>query len=230
MTWEIIHEDSREHLAEKLAAFVAEEITRAIASRGGARLAVPGGTTPEAFLKYLGALSLQWSKVVVTLTDERCVPFASDDSNARFISETLLAGQASEAHFVPLFDEASDLETHLERLAEQYAKDILPLDICVLGMGNDMHTASLFPKAKGLRQALAPDCRLPIVPIYPASDTPPRLSATANTLKTARQLHLLIVGEEKLAALEKAKATSPDEAPVNAILNMKNMHRVWYAS
>lgn len=230
MTLQMITENDRGALANRLAHFVAEELKDAIKKRGKASLAVAGGSTPKAFLTKLGETELDWSKVIVILTDERCVSASNTRSNAKFLSETLLTGVASKATFIPIFHKGMELRDNLDSLASLLSEQVMPIDLCVLGMGTDMHTASLFPQAKGLEDALDPGCTLPIVPIHPSTGEERRLSMTANTLTGARQLHLLITGEAKRAALERAQKTKDIHlAPIKVALDANTMHTIWYA-
>ena len=141
----IVEAADRDALAHLLAGEVAAVLEGAIRGRGRAALAVPGGTTPAAFLTALGGHALDWGAVAVTLTDERCVRADHPRSNRRLLEETLFAGPARAAQFVAL-DDAQALSA------------LLPLDACVLGMGEDWHIASLFPGADRLDEALSVDC------------------------------------------------------------------------
>ncbi|MEM7067606.1 MAG: 6-phosphogluconolactonase [Pseudomonadota bacterium] len=226
MSAQLNQEADRKLLADKLARYVAGELRLAVSEKGAASIAVAGGSTPREFLVRLGQIEIEWSKVTITLTDERCVPFKDERSNARLLSQTLLIGAASGARFIPLYSEDNN-HSAIDKLNEH----ALPLDICVLGMGTDMHTASLFPDAKGLAVGLDENSEFPLVKIMPKGIEEDRISMTVAELKKAKQLHLLITGEEKLAALKRAKATvDVQKAPVKAVLESGNMHSIWYAS
>lgn len=230
MNLQTVYENNREILAEKFAHFVVNELQKAINIKKKASIAVAGGSTPCDFLKRLGHLPLDWQKVVVTLTDERCVSYKSDRSNAQMISNTLLKGKACKARFIPFYNEKLNLQENIKELAKEIEEHVMPIDICVLGMGNDMHAASLFPGAKRLSEALDSDCRHSVLSINPLINEEPRITMTANSLRKAQQLHLLIYGEEKLKSLEKANSiNSFHEAPINVALQSKNFHTVWYA-
>lgn len=195
---------SRALQAETLAAIVAGQLADALAAKGRAALAVPGGSTPGAFLRALSGAAIDWANVAVLLTDERMVPEGDARSNARLLRETLLQGKAAMARYVPL---------------DEDIRALLPLDVCVLGMGTDGHIASLFPGADRLAEALDPDCAAVVLPIRAAAAPEDRLTLTAPVLIGARHLHLLIVGAAKQAALERAKQPGPEAAaPVRAIL------------
>ncbi len=224
----ILHYDDREALALDLAEIVAGELSAAIAEKGRATLAVPGGTTPGPFLAGLSLERIAWDKVSVMLTDERFVPESSDRSNTRLLRETLLQNEAAAAHLVPFYAPADAPEDVLDQLTGA-VEAALPLDVCVLGMGADMHTASLFPGADRLDEALSEDAPL-LLPMRAPGAPEPRLTLSAPVLRAAGALHLLITGAEKQLALERALGSGPAaEAPVRAILNGPTPVTVHYA-
>ncbi|HSF95472.1 MAG TPA: 6-phosphogluconolactonase [Thermohalobaculum sp.] len=229
MTPELQTFPDAEALAAALAAEVAGLLRDAIAARGRATLAVPGGTTPGRFLTLLGQAVLDWEKVGVTLTDERWVPLSSPRSNQRLLAETLFAGPAAAAEFAPLYGATPEPEMALGAIAASLTRIVLPLDVCVLGMGEDMHTASLFPGALGLEAALAPGAP-PVLAITAPGAGEPRITLTAPVLAGAGQVYLLIRGAAKRAALERALAApSALEAPVRAVLDGAARVSVYYA-
>jgi len=204
-------------LAQDLAELVADQLTDAIETHGKASLAVPGGTTPARFLQALSKQDIAWEKVSVMLTDERFVPEDSARSNTRLLKETLLQGHAAAATLVPMVAAGMAPEDVLDALIGGL-KPALPLDIVVLGMGTDMHTASLFPEADKLEEALRDDAPT-LLPMRADGAGEPRITLTAPVLREARYVHLLITGEAKLAALQKALLEGPEaDAPVRVIL------------
>jgi 6-phosphogluconolactonase len=211
-----------------LAEIVARELSEAVAARGRATLAVPGGTTPGPFLCNLSAADIPWDKVTVMLTDERFVPETSDRSNTRLIRETLLQGPAAAAGFVPFYAEADAPEEVIGALIDAVSA-ALPLDVCILGMGEDMHTASLFPGADRLEEALQPGAPV-LLPMRAPGAPEPRMTLSGPALRAAGSLHLLIMGEGKKLALERALADGPViEAPVRAVLQAPNPITIHYA-
>ena len=213
------HYPSREVQAEALAGLLAGRLRTLLETSGRAAIAVPGGTTPGPMLRELGLSDLDWSKVAVTLTDERQVPVSSPRSNARLLTETLLAGAAISARFVPLYCRNGQIDSVYRRLRTE----LLPLDLAVLGMGEDMHTASLFPGATGLAEALAPN-GAPVVAITAPGAEEPRMTLSAPVL-AASERHILIQGPHKRAALERAcRIIDPRIAPISAFLNGATVH------
>lgn len=198
--------DARETLAETLARDVAEELGRAIEAKGKATLAVSGGTTPKLFFEKLSEADLAWSRVTVTLVDERQVPETSERSNARLVRQHLLKNKAAAARFVPLYGNAE---------AEKAAS----FDVAVLGMGNDGHTASFFPGGDRLAQALDSDSSHRLIEIKAPGADEPRLTFTLPVLEAAGRLKLHIEGAEKKKVLDQALAEGPEaDMPVRAVL------------
>ena len=213
----IVEAADRDALARLLAGEIAAVLGAAIGETGRAALAVPGGTTPAAFLSALGGHVLDWAAVAVTLTDERCVPAGHPRSNRRLLDDTLFAGPARAARFVPLDDTPA--------LAA-----LLPLDACVLGMGEDLHIASLFPGADRLAEALSTECAAPALRLHAPGAPEPRITLTAPALTGADRRFVLIHGAEKRAAFEQAMAAAnPADAPVRLVLDGPNPATVYWA-
>ncbi|WP_316013646.1 6-phosphogluconolactonase [Roseobacter sp. HKCCA0434] len=210
--------DSREALMTGLADIVAGQLRAALATQDHATLAVPGGTTPGPFLDALSRADLDWPRIRVMLTDERFVPESSDRSNTALLRRSLLRGAAEGAQLIPFYREADRPEDVFEELTATIAA-ALPLDVCVLGMGADMHTASIFPGADRLGDALDAGAP-PVLPMRAPGAPEPRLTLTAPVLSAARHLHILIQGQDKAEALEQAQAeTDPSAAPVRVALD-----------
>lgn len=212
---------SREALMAGLAATIAGELRAALA-RGAATLSVPGGTTPGPVFDALAEEDLDWSRVAVMLNDERWVDETSPRSNTRLLRERLLVGRAARARLVPLYAPTATPEESLDRLAEGILPH-LPITVLLLGMGADMHTASLFPGADRLAQALASNAPV-LMALRAEAAGEPRITLSAPVLKQAGHIHILITGPDKRAALERAQGLTPVEAPVRVVLDHATVH------
>lgn len=212
----------RDMLALDLSDRLASELGSALRHKERVTFAVPGGTSPGPIFDALTAVRLDWDRVDVMLTDERWVPESSERSNTRLVRERLLQGHAAAATLLPLVADTPRPEDALDRLSEGLLPH-LPIDVLVLGMGADMHTASLFPGADRLEAALAADA--PALMAMRAPGAPePRITLTAPVLRGAISIHVVITGAEKRAALEQAAGMTPAEAPVAAVLDEAVVH------
>lgn len=218
---ELIEYPDAEMMMMDLADTLASELKNCLLVHDHASFAVPGGTTPGPIFDSLCAVDLDWSRVHVMLTDERWVPETSERSNTRLLRERLLIERAAEAKYVPLYAEADTPEEKLPELAEALSPE-LPISVMLLGMGADMHTASIFPGADQLDLALHGDERL--VAMRAPGAPEPRITLSAKVLKQAMSRHIVIVGAEKRAALERARHLPAVEAPVAAVLNGSKVH------
>ncbi|MEO6395154.1 MAG: 6-phosphogluconolactonase [Devosia sp.] len=209
----------KQQLAEALAEAVASTLKASVKASGLASLAVSGGSTPVRFFRALSARGdVPWGEITVTLVDERWVDENSERSNARLVRANLLQGRTALATFVPLYqgggvpDTAGMARTNaaLERVPQ-------PLDVAILGMGNDGHTASFFPRGDTLHDALTTDG--PAIAINAPGAGEPRVTLTLKRLLAAKALHLHIEGREKAETLERAMGEGPvEDMPVRAIL------------
>lgn len=205
-----------------LARLLGRDLREALLRRERVLFAVPGGTTPGPVFDLLSALDLEWDRVDVVPGDERWLPQDHPRSNAGLIRARLLRGKAAAARLVPLWCDVPTADQGAPLLAETLAP-LLPLDVALVGMGTDMHTASLFPGAGGLAAALAADAPA-VVPITAPGAPEPRVTLSARVLKDAFALHVLITGAEKRAALDRATKLAPTEAPIAALLPAATVH------
>jgi 6-phosphogluconolactonase len=222
MAWIEHHHADADALAAALAARLDEDTRDALAVRGRATLALAGGRTPFPAYHALAARPLDWRQVAVMPTDERCVPHADPASNLRGMRDAF--ARAAGVQLQPLTAEDGDPGRSLAQAQAMLARHRDDFDAVVLGMGNDAHTASLFPGAVNLAVALDPAnpddaCRIDPVPLPPEAPYP-RITLTAARLLRARSLHLLITGAGKLAVLREAQASAdPMRHPIAAILH-----------
>lgn len=212
----------REFLMLGLANVIAGQLADFLRREGRASLCVPGGTTPGPIFDTLSGVDIDWQKVAVFLNDERWVGEESPRSNTRLLRERLLRGKAAGAQLVPLYAQAATPEEKLEELAEGL-RPHLPVSVLLLGMGADMHTASLFPGADRLAEGLAADAPV-LLPMRAEAAGEPRITLTAPVLRGAMNIHILITGQEKRDALERALTLPPEQAPVRAVLDNATVH------
>lgn len=217
----LVEYPDREMMMIDLANRLAGELNSAVMRHDFASFAVPGGTTPGPCFDALCAADLDWDRVHVLLTDERWVPETSERSNARLVRERLLVGRAAEARFLPYWREAERPEDVADEISEE-VEEKLPITVLLLGMGTDMHTASLFPGDAHLAEALAGNA--PPVMAMGREGEERRITLTAPVLNGAMSKHLLITGPEKREALERAARLRPEEAPIRAFWSDLDVH------
>ena len=218
----LVEYPDRELMMFTLADQLASDLGAQLRLNDRASLSVPGGTTPGPVFDVLSGVGLDWDRVTVFPNDERWVPETSERSNGRLLKQRLLTGKAAAATFLPLYAEAERPEDAIDELAEAIEPH-LPISVLLLGMGADMHTASLFPGADRLAEALAPDAPV-LLPMRAAGAGEPRVTLSARVLRDAMAIHVLITGAEKRAALERAMDLTPQEAPIRAVLDEATVH------
>jgi 6-phosphogluconolactonase len=205
-------------LADGLALNVAKQLSHAIDARGTATLVVSGGRSPVAFFQNLAKQKLDWSKVVVTLADERWVPVEHVDSNAGLLKRYLLQGPAAKAQFLSLYSASANLEQAAEQ-ADRLLAELPAIDVLVLGMGDDGHTASLFPNSPNLSDALKVDGTRRCYPMLAPTVPHQRLTMSRALLASAKTTVLSISGQSKLTTLSAALAGDDVAAmPIRAFL------------
>jgi 6-phosphogluconolactonase len=210
--------DNATALDVALADQVATRLERSIERCGSASLVVSGGRTPLGFFHELSQRSLDWSKVLVTLADERWVDNSHSDSNEKLVRGNLLINKAAEAEFVPLKNGATSaqlgqtqIDTRLAALGE--------FTVVILGMGNDGHTASLFPGAEALSQGLDMASGRSCLAVMPLEAPHERISLTLPRLLQTEHLVIHICGAEKQKVLEDALGGDDiAELPIRAVI------------
>lgn len=209
-------------MAIDLAGILAEDLAEALHHEDRVCFAIPGGTTPGVIFDDLCAADLDWNRVDVLLTDERWVPEDDPRSNTRLVKERLLVDRAANARLLPMYTPAHAPEEVLAELEAMIAPE-LPIAVMLLGMGKDMHTASLFPGAEGLEAALQPNAPI-LVPLTQPNTGEKRISLSARVLTGAMSKHMVITGDAKRKALKKSRSLPVAEAPVQAVLNGMTVH------
>ncbi|HEX5458933.1 MAG TPA: 6-phosphogluconolactonase [Steroidobacteraceae bacterium] len=211
-------------LARTIAGEIAVRLTRACADRGRAALVVSGGRSPVRLFEELRRQPLDWSRLFITLADERWLDASAAASNERLVREALLRGKAAAARFVGLKNPASSARIGAATSWEALASVPRPFDVTLLGMGDDGHTASLFPGSPGLGEALEASVPAGCVAMWSRSAPHERVSLNMSALLESRHISILILGEEKLAVYERARSPGPaEEMPVRGILRQSRV-------
>ena len=206
-------------LAAGLADTVASALSAAIARTGEATLAVSGGSTPKAFFEALSSRTLDWTKVKVTLVDERFVPEDNPRSNHLLVKTHLLKNEAASAEFVPLYRPEATIEEAAKTASGIVPGMTKPFDAVILGMGTDGHTASFFPGGDHLDAALDLTQPRRVMTMEAPGAGEARLTLSFSALHDAGLLVVHIEGGEKQAVLEKALAGSDEkDMPIRAVL------------
>jgi len=214
-----------------LSSEVSERLSRAIQKHGKASLILSGGRTPLGFFHQLSQQVLDWSKVTVTLADERWVANDHKDSNEKLVRENLLINEAHCAQFLSLKNTADTAvlgEAELEAALSKYGQ----FTVVILGMGDDGHTASLFPEAVALEAGLDINSGRSCIAVTPTAAPHERISMTLPRLLNTERLIVHISGENKQKVLDQAQAGSNvEELPIRAVLQQSQVPvTVYWAS
>ncbi|MGH1539093.1 MAG: 6-phosphogluconolactonase [Arenicella sp.] len=209
--------------ANSLAKQVEQDLIRLLQEKDLVTLCVPGGSTPALFLQLLSKTSLDWSRVRVVVNDERWVPLNDPLSNEAMLRKLLLNNESVVTQIVSLFDHNLPIEQAIEAFNRR-ASDVLPLDICVLGMGEDGHTASLFPDMNNLEQALDLSNPAALVLARVPHKTELRVSFNLSALLSARQHYILIKGQAKRQTIEIAEQHKSFQFPISHLLAESSTH------
>lgn len=221
--------NSKVELDEALANSVSQILQQAIAIKGKASIAVSGGSTPKGFFNVLSNKAIDWKKVTITLADERWVELNSDASNTRLVHENLLQNKASAAKFFHLKHGDVLCDETLADLNIAANNSLLPLDVVILGMGEDGHTASLFPCSDQITQGLDINNSNALMKVEPKTAPNQRISFTFAALKQSKHVFLHVCGENKKHVLDKAlSANDIFEMPIRAFLQNDHINTQVY--
>lgn len=234
--WELHEFKDQTTLQEALGAKVGECIKGCVADRGKASIALSGGSTPQRFYQHMSHQALPWQSVTISLVDERWVNEIHPQSNARLVKNSLIQNEAHRATFIGMKTSHADVFAAANYLSGIIARQTLPLDMVLLGMGLDGHTASFFPDAEGLTEAMSSNSRQVCCAIQPPGneeDTAPvaRMTLSLRTILTAHQRILYITGKAKRQVLEEAFVPGPvTDMPVRAVLHHNTtLTEIYYA-
>ncbi|MDQ3125231.1 MAG: 6-phosphogluconolactonase [Pseudomonadota bacterium] len=211
--------------ADACAARLTDALSTALARGGKAVFAGSGGLTPPPIYRRMAQADLDWSRIAVTLIDERNVPETSPDSNAALLKRTLLTGPAAAARFVPLFYPAVTVDRAAALAARALAAEGGKLDAVLLGMGDDGHICSMFPGSPTLKSLLSPGLRPTVLGVPRGRDgfapSLERLTINLPWLMTARRIVLAITGPARRSVFERQAAGDPAIQPIAALIAAK---------
>jgi 6-phosphogluconolactonase len=232
MAFHLNEMESNQALVVCLADRIASNLDDALQERGSATLAVSGGSTPKPLFERLSEYPLDWRSISVTQVDERWVDESHEDSNALLIRRHLLRNAAADAEFVSMKTSAASPFQAQAEVSSKLSAFRDGIDVVVLGMGEDGHTASFFPGAATLQRAMDPASDELCIPVKPPRAPHERMTFTLAALLRARHLYLHITGESKWQVFQKAtEPGSVEELPIRGFLAETEMlMEVFYAS
>ena len=218
--------------AASIAGRLEETLGQAVIANARAVFAGPGGSTPSPVYARLAQADIGWSKIAVTLVDERYVPETSPESNARLIRDVLLQGPAAAARFVPLYHPAVTVDRAAAMAAHALDEAGGRFDAVLLGMGEDGHICSMFPTSPTLKTLLSPTLKPTVLGVPHGRDgaapSLERLSINLPYLMSAGRVILGLKGAEKRAVFEREAAGDPAIQPIAALIaNNVPLEVVW---
>jgi 6-phosphogluconolactonase len=223
---------SKFRTTEQLNTAFARKITKllrdGIEENGRASLVVSGGRTPVDLFNTLSKSNIEWEKVDISLADERWVDNIDDASNEKMLRAKLLINNAANANFVPLKTQHSDAEDAVMTCTDNLKKMRTPFDVLILGMGEDGHTASLFPCSKQIAQGLDMESGDTFIAVQPTTAPNQRMSLTLPALLNSNQIFLHLTGESKKELMN--TVLSDDDAmvmPIRAVINNADVELLW---
>lgn len=217
---------TRDALMQAAADRIAIGLSQAISRHGEAGIALSGGSTPEPAYRALAGANLNWPLVTFALVDERFVSPDHAESNEGMLRRALVSPLAHGARLLPMF--APDLARAAEEADARYARQ--RIDIAVMGMGDDGHTASWFPGMTKLGEALDDETPHTVIAVHApiAAGSADRLTMTRSAIARSGAVMLLITGDAKRARLKQALANN--DAPVAALFRAPAPSpEIWWA-
>ena len=213
---------TKEALADAAAAMFADVLGTALDTHGRASAALSGGSSPKPIYERLAQAPLAWNGVGLTLVDERWVAPGQPGSNADFLRGCTEGTPMARAQFIPLYNDAPNAAEGVQAAEQALALIRQPLDLCVLGMGSDGHTASWFPQSGGLEAALDADnpatlCAIDATGAPVAGDHTDRITLTYSAVAKANHVVLLLPSADKMAAWRATADSDLHDAPVRVL-------------
>ena len=201
---------------------IASKLQQGIDQNGSASLLVSGGNTPKALFNVLKSKDIDWSRVFIALVDDRWVELDDSASNETMVRDNLLQDKAESATFVGMKTEHNDAFEAVATVTNNLSVIPTPFDVVILGMGEDGHTASIFPCCDQLEEGLSTTA--PILASEPQTAPHQRMTFSKAALLNSKQLYLHLVGESKEAVLKQVTQLNDERlAPINAFLGQTNV-------
>ena len=185
----------------------------AIQKYGNANILLSGGTTPKFLYEALAQLPLDWNQIQVGLVDERYVEKESEYSNAGLIEDCF--SKSIGFKLLPMVINSENLDENLKQVNFSYLPFKERIDYCLLGMGEDGHTASLFPGDKASEKSLKGE-EINLIQTFAPTEPKTRITCSKEMLRKAQFIDLLIVGEKKLNIFQSA---SENHLPITTLIN-----------
>ncbi len=219
---------SSQDLIENFAKEITTKLENAINKKGYGVLFVSGGNTPKPLFEYLSNCNIDWSKIKIGLVDERWVNEKHQDSNAKLVKDNLLQNSAKFASFIPMYQDGKSVNESIEIFIKYIKDNYITCDVLILGMGDDAHTASLFPKNEKIKEALS--TKKYCISLTPEHAPHTRLSLTLHGILQAENIYLHIQGKNKKEVYDKALiAEDYTVSPISAVLQNKSKDiKVYY--
>ncbi len=217
-----------EQLNRSFASNICRILRAGIEENGRASLVVSGGRTPAALFSALSNASLPWDKVDVTLADERWVDNSDDASNEKMLRAKLLVNNAASANFVPLKTQHANAEDAVAECTANLQTIHTPFDVVILGMGEDGHTASLFPCSEQISAGLELESENVYIAVQPTTAPNQRMSLTLPAILNSKHVFLHLTGDSKKAVLETVLSDNDELAmPIRAVINNNDVKLMW---
>lgn len=221
---------STEQLNQQFSQRIVALLEQGINAKGRASLLVSGGRTPLGLFAELSNSQLDWGKVDISLADERWVDADDDASNEKLVRDNLLKNNAAAANFVSLKTAHANAADAVDELTSRLDSMAQPFDVLILGMGEDGHTASLFPCSAQIADGLAMDSQQKLIAVTPGNAPHQRMSLTLPALLTSQNIFLHLTGDSKMQVLQQALDGEDELAmPIRAVLNRADVELIWAA-